>query len=79
MLVVKVTCGGEVVEILADFLSRLLTDRTQFSYCNINTGDNEVGQDIDSVRRMVLQLVVCVFETIVKDDRFLEVMEEGGR
>ncbi|KAH6702769.1 hypothetical protein BKA61DRAFT_196718 [Leptodontidium sp. MPI-SDFR-AT-0119] len=54
-------------------------DLAQFSYCNNNTRENDAGQDIDSLRRMVVHFVVCVFETIVKDDRFLVLMEEGGR
>ena len=53
-------------------------DLTQFSYSNDNTRDNEAGQDIDSLRSMVVDFVVCVFETIVKDNSFLELMEEGG-
>jgi hypothetical protein len=52
-------------------------DLTQFSYDN--TRDNEAGQDIDSLRSMVVHFVVCVFGTIVKNDSFLELMEEGGR
>ena len=58
---------------------RKVIDLTQFSYSNDNTRDNEAGQDIDSLRSMVVHFVVCVFETMVRDDRFLELMEEGGR
>jgi len=53
-------------------------DLVRFSYCNDNTRDNEAGQDIDSLRRMIVLFVVCVFGTIVKDDRFPGLMEAGG-
>lgn len=64
-------------EIVADQMGKVI-DLVRFSYCNDNTRDNEVGQDIDSLRRMVVHFVVCVFMTIVKDDGFLGLMEEGG-
>jgi hypothetical protein len=51
---------------------------TRSSYSNDNARDNEAGQDIDSLRSMVLHFVVCVFQTIVKDNNFLGLMEEGG-
>lgn len=54
-------------------------DLPQFCYSNDNTRDNEAGQDIDRLRSMVVHFVVCVFEIIVKDNSFLELMEEGGR
>lgn len=56
-----------------------VVDLAQFSYSNDNTRDNEAGQDIDSLRSMVVHFVVCVFETTVKENSFLELVEEGGR
>ncbi|MAD84046.1 MAG: hypothetical protein CL912_13880 [Deltaproteobacteria bacterium] len=64
---------------------KFITDRMEkvielarFSYCNKNTRDNEARGDLDNLRRMVVHFVVCVFGTIVKDDKFLGLMEEGG-
>ncbi len=54
-------------------------DLIRFSYSNDNTRDNEIGQDVDGLRSMVVQFAMCVFETIVKDDSFLDLVEEGGR
>ncbi len=56
-----------------------VVDLIRFSYSNENTRDNEVGQDRDSLRSMVVHFAVCVFESLVKEDSFLELMEEGGR
>lgn len=53
-------------------------DLTQFSYSNDNTRDNEAGQVRDSLRSMVVHFVVCVFETIEKNDSFLALVEKGG-
>lgn len=50
----------------------------RYSYSNGNTRDSEVGQDIDALRKLIIYYVVCVFETVVKDDSFLALMEEGG-
>jgi hypothetical protein len=55
-----------------------IIDLIRFSYSNANTRDNEAGQDIDSLRRMVVHFVACVFENVAMDDNFLALMEEGG-
>lgn len=64
-------------EIITDQMEKVI-DLARFSYCNENTRDNEAGRDLDNLRRMVVHFVVCVFGTIVKDDKFLGMMEEGG-
>jgi len=50
-----------------------------YSYNNENTRDNEAGQDIDCLRRLVVHYVACVFEIMARDDNFLALMEEGGQ
>jgi len=50
----------------------------RYSYNNDNTRDNEPGEDIDTLRRLVIHYVVCLYETIAKDDGFLVLVEEGG-
>ncbi|KUJ14614.1 uncharacterized protein LY89DRAFT_117356 [Mollisia scopiformis] len=55
-----------------------IVDLVRFSYSNVNTRDTEVGQDIDSLRRMVIHFVACVFEKIGMNESFLVLMEEGG-
>jgi hypothetical protein len=64
-------------KVVAGQMGRVI-DLVRFSYCNDNTRDNEAGQDMDSLRRMVVHFVVCVFGTIVKDDKFPGLMEAGG-
>jgi len=55
-----------------------LVDLIRFSYSNDNTRDNEAGQDVDGLRKMVVHFVACVFENVVKDENFLALMEDGG-
>ena len=48
-----------------------IVDLVRFSYSNVNTRDTEVGQDIDSLRRMVIHFVACVFEKVGMNESFL--------
>ncbi|CZS92519.1 uncharacterized protein RAG0_03135 [Rhynchosporium agropyri] len=64
-------------EVVSDGMEEVI-DLARFSYCNENTRDNEPRRDMDDLRRMVVHFVVCVFGKIVKDDKFLGMMEEGG-
>jgi hypothetical protein len=50
----------------------------KYSYNNDNTRDNEVGQEVDSLRKLVVHYVACVFEIVARDHSFLALMEEGG-
>lgn len=58
---------------------RKMIELIRFSYSNENSRDNEAGQDIDSLRSMVVHFIVCVFENVVKDSDFPELMEGDGR
>jgi hypothetical protein len=55
-----------------------IIDLARFSYSNDNTRDNEAEQHIDSLRSMVVHFIVCVFEDVVRDNSFLELVEERG-
>lgn len=55
-----------------------IVNLVQYSYNNDNTRDNEVGQEIDSLRKLVIHYVACVFEIVARDNSFLSLMEEGG-
>ena len=57
---------------------RDIVNLVRYSYSNENTRDNEVGQDIDGLRKLIVHYVACVFETVASDDSFLVLMEEGG-
>jgi hypothetical protein len=55
-----------------------ITGLIRFSYSNYNTRDREIGEDIDSLKSIVVHFVVCLFERIVKDNKFLKLIEERG-
>lgn len=55
-----------------------VVELAQFSYSNENTRDNGTGEDKDALRSIVVLFIVCVFEDIVKENAFLELMMEGG-
>jgi hypothetical protein len=55
-----------------------VVDLIRYSYSNDNTRDNDAGQEVDGLRRMVVHFLACVFENVAMDDSFLALMEEGG-
>lgn len=55
-----------------------IIDLLHFSYSNDNTRDNNVGEDIDCLRSMVVQFVVCWYKTIAMETGFLDLMAQGG-
>lgn len=65
------------LEVITDRMEKVI-ELARFSYSNDNTRDNEAGRDLDDLRKMVVHFVICVFGTIVKDDKFLGLVEEGG-
>jgi hypothetical protein len=47
-------------------------------YAYDNTRDSETGQDIDELRNLVVLYIVCAYENLANNTRFLALMEEGG-
>jgi hypothetical protein len=55
-----------------------IIDLVRYGYSNDNTRDNEGEDDMDSLRKLILHFVACMFHHIAEDVNFLELMMEGG-
>ena len=53
---------------------RDIVSLAQYAYNNGNTCDSDIGERVDELRGLVVQYIVCVYETMAGDTNFLKVV-----